>query len=113
MIGGIQEGKRGYGLRFVELGQAGVAFLELLDSPGDGPVKRFLEKEGEGVYQLRLETDDLYGAVKELQSRGIRVILPQPVGGGDKITEPSPDIELAFIHPSSVSGVLVELVKAG
>lgn len=111
VIGSIQRGKRGYGLRFVELGRDGKAFLELVDSPGDGPVKRFLDKRGEGFYQLRLGTDNVYDTVKELQGRGVNVILPQPVDGGDRMSEATPDIDLAFVHPSSAGGVLIELVN--
>jgi hypothetical protein len=112
LMGDIHPGKRGYGLRIADLGDGNSVFLELLDGPSDGPVKRFVERNGEGIYQIRLATDNLYETVKELQRRGMRVILPQPVGGGEPITEPTPDMELAFIHPSSTSGVLVEMVQS-
>lgn len=109
LMSDIYPGKRGYGLRVAELGDGERMFLELLDAPGEGPVRRFLETRGEGLYQIRLETDNLYEAVKELQRRDMEVILPQPVGGGEPIREPTPDISIAFIHPRSTSGVLVEL----
>lgn len=112
LMGEIHSGKRGYGLRIADLGNGDQIFLELLDSPGDGPVKQFLDRNGEGIYQIRLETDNLYETVKELQRRGMKVIMPQPVGGGEPLTEPTPDIDLAFIHPRSTSGVLVEMVQA-
>jgi methylmalonyl-CoA epimerase len=109
LMGEIYPGKRGYGLRVAELGDGKTPYLELLDAPGEGPVRRFLETRGQGLYQIRLETDDLYETIKELQGRGIQVILPQPVGGGAPINEPGRDISIAFIHPRSTSGVLVEL----
>ena len=112
LMGDIHPGKRGYGLRIADLGDGDKIFLELLDSPGEGPVKQFIEHNGEGIYQIRLETDNLYETVKELRRRGLKIILPQPVGGGAPIDEPSLDIELAFIHPRSISGVLVEMVQS-
>lgn len=112
LMGDIHPGKRGYGLRIADLGDGESVFIELLDAPGDGPVKRFLDRNGEGIFQIRFETENLFDTVKELQSRGMKVILPQPVGGGDPITEPTPDMELAFIHPASTSGVLIEMVQS-
>ena len=109
LMGNIHPGERGYGLRIAELGDGENVILELLDSPGDGPVKRFVEKHGPGVYQFRLETDNLYNTVNELQSRGVGVVMPQPVGGGAPTTEPDSNIALAFVHPRSTSGVLIEM----
>lgn len=110
LMGDIHPGQRGYGLRIADLGNGQQVFMELLDSPGPGPIQRFLERRGPGVYQLRLETANLYETVKALRSRGVEVILAQPVGGGPAPTEPDPDISLAFIHPRSTFGVLFELV---
>lgn len=109
LMGDIHEGERGYGLRIAELGDGNNVILELLDSPGPGPVRDFLEKRGEGIYQMRLETDGLYETAKELQSRGVKLVMPQPVGGGARIAEPDPDMSIAFVHPQSTSGVLIEM----
>ena len=109
LMGDIHPGERGYGLRIAELGDGEHVLLELLDSPEPGPVQRFLEKRGPGIYQFRLETDNLRETIKDIQSRDVAVIMPQPVGGGPPITEPNPDIALAFVHPRSTSGVLIEM----
>ncbi|MPZ23460.1 MAG: hypothetical protein GEU28_07930 [Dehalococcoidia bacterium] len=111
LIGEIHQGKRGYGLRFANIGRDGQTFIELLDAEGDGPVRRFLDREGSGVYQIRLETDNLRETVKGLKERGVEVIIAQPVGGGSAPDELTPDTNLAFVHPKSTSGVLIELVE--
>lgn len=109
LMGDIHPGERGYGLRIAELGDGENVLLELLDSPEPGPIRNFLDRRGPGIYQLRLETDGLYRTINELRSRDVRVIMPQPVGGGEPIKEPNEDISIAFVHPSSTSGVLIEM----
>lgn len=109
LMGEIHPGERGYGLRIAELGDGENVILELLDSPEPGPIRNFLDRHGPGIYQLRLQTDGLYNTIKELQSRDVRVVLPQPIGGGDPIKEPDEDISIAFVHPASTSGVLIEM----
>ncbi len=107
----MNPGRRGYGLRLAALGDGESSFLELLDSPEDGPVSRFLARNGPGVYQLRLESENLYETVLQLQKNGVEIVFGQPVGGGPRYTEATPDIELAFVHPRASSGVLIELVR--
>ena len=109
LMGEIHPGERGYGLRIAELGDGENVLLELLDSPEPGPIRNFLNKRGPGIFQLRLETDGLYKTIKELKSREVRVILPQPIGGGEPITVPDEDVSIAFVHPASTSGVLIEM----
>ena len=109
LMGEIRHGVRGYGLRYVELGDGNHNFLELVDSPQPGPVQKFLERRGPGVYQIRLETDNLYETAKSLREQGVEVILAPPEGGGPPPTEPDPEISLAFVHPRSSYGVLIEL----
>lgn len=109
LMGDIHPGERGYGLRIAELGDGEHVFLELLDSPEPGPVQRFLERRGPGIYQLRLETENLYETINALGERGVEVILPQPAGGGPPPAQPDPDISIAFVHPRSTSGVLIEM----
>ena len=85
--------------------KAGETTIELLEptSP-DSPVQRFLEKRGEGLHHLTLETDDLAGQLKKLKAANGDLIDEQPRtgAGGAKI---------AFLHPKSAYGVLVELCE--
>lgn len=81
----------------------GESRIELLE-PTDplSPIAKFLEKRGEGIHHLCFEVEDIEGALRELKARGIRLIdqTPRSGAGGCKI---------AFIHPSSTHGVLIEL----
>lgn len=79
--------------------------VELLEPTGpDTPVGRFLEKRGEGIQQLCFSVGDLIGLLQHLKSNGIRLINETPtIGAGGKL--------IAFVHPSSTGGVLVELTQ--
>ncbi len=77
--------------------------LELLEPTGpDTPVGRFLDKRGPGFHHVCFLVDDIEAAITQLQSRGMRLVDEQPRDGarGSKV---------AFLHPGSTGGVLVEL----
>ncbi len=77
--------------------------IELLEPRGpDTPIGRFLEKRGPGIQQICFRINDLESMIQHLISNGIRMIneTPQQGAGGCLI---------AFVHPSSTGGVLVEL----
>jgi len=80
-----------------------VAKIELLEPTGeDTPIGRFLSKRGPGVQQLCLSVGDLPGLLTYLSENGVRLIDETPrLGAGGK--------QIAFVHPSSTGGVLVEL----
>ena len=85
--------------------KAGETTIELLEptSP-DSPIQRFLEKRGEGLHHLTLETDDLAGQLKKLKAANVGLIDEQPrIGAGGA--------KIAFLHPKSAHGVLVELCE--
>lgn len=84
---------------------AGDAEIELLESTApDGPVGKFIEKNGEGIQHIALRVDNIELALEELKSKGVRLIDEKPRygAGGAKI---------AFIHPKGTSGVLLELCQ--
>ncbi len=83
-------------------GEAGVELLEPL-SP-DSPVGRFLLSRGEGVHHLTLEVDDIEEALRRLRAAGVRF-------AGEAPREGAAGTRVAFLHPSSTGGVLVELVE--
>jgi methylmalonyl-CoA/ethylmalonyl-CoA epimerase len=84
----------------------GGATLELLQpDAGDNPVRRFLGKRGPGIHHVALEVDDLQGLCARLKAAGIRLIDEAPRPGAQGTT-------VAFVHPQSTGGVLVELVQA-
>lgn len=79
--------------------------IELLEPIStDTPVGRFIDRRGVGIQQLAISVDDISETISKLLSMGIKMINTEPqIGhGGNKI---------AFVHPSSSGGVLVELVE--
>lgn len=79
--------------------------LELLESTSpEGPIARFIEKNGEGIQHVALYVENLEGALAELKARGVRLIDEKPrYGAGGK--------NIAFIHPKATGGVLLELCE--
>ena len=78
--------------------------LELIEPVGDGGViGKFIESRGEGIHHLCIEVDDIRKTLADLADKGIRLI----------DTEPRQGIEgmVAFIHPKSMNGVLIELLE--
>ena len=88
---------------FIPVGQAR---LELLESTGPGSsVAKYLEQRGPGIHHITLRVDDLQEALAQLKAHGARLVneTPQPGGEGSLI---------AFIHPKSTGGVLIELKQS-
>jgi methylmalonyl-CoA/ethylmalonyl-CoA epimerase len=77
--------------------------IELLEATDDdSPIRRFIEKRGAGLHHLAILVDDIEAKLKELKAKGFRLIDESPrVGAGGK--------KIAFVHPSSTYGVLLEL----
>jgi methylmalonyl-CoA epimerase len=85
----------------------GESRLELLEPLGEeGPVQRFLASRGQGIHHICLEVDDLPGMIERLIDLGITLLDKQPRRGAHGTL-------VAFVHPKSAGGVLVELVQAG
>jgi LAO/AO transport system kinase len=82
---------------------AGGAALELLEAMApDSPIAKYLANRGAGLHHITLRVDDLAAALERLKARGVRLI--------DEVARPGAHGSLvAFIHPSSAHGVLVEL----
>ena len=81
----------------------GDSTLELLEATrADSPIARFLEKRGPGMHHIALRVDDIVAALAELKGRGVRLIDETPRRGAHGSL-------VAFLHPSSTHGVLVEL----
>jgi methylmalonyl-CoA epimerase len=87
-------------------GEAAGAKLELLEATSsDSPIARFLEKRGPGLHHITLRVDDIHAALAQLEARGTKLIDPRPRPGAEGAL-------VAFIHPSSAHGVLVELKQS-
>lgn len=92
------------GLRLAFL-RAGDAVIELLEpmSP-DATVAKFLERRGEGMHHLSFFVDDMEGALAQAEAAGLSLIDRTPREG-------SHGTEVAFLHPNTLGGVLVELCR--
>jgi methylmalonyl-CoA epimerase len=89
--------------RFVPLGGAA---LELLEATApESAIAKYIEKRGPGLHHITLRVDDIHAALTELRSRGARLVDNQPRPGAEGSL-------VAFIHPASAHGVLVELKQA-
>lgn len=85
----------------------GESRVELVAPTGDDTyVGRFLAKRGPGMHHLALETDDVEAALRELASSGAQLIDETPRRGLF-------GLEVAFVHPNAVHGVLTEVVSSG
>lgn len=81
----------------------GASSLELLEATAaDSTIARYVEKRGPGLHHITLRVDDIEAALAQLKSRGARLIDERPRPGAEGAL-------VAFIHPSSAHGVLVEL----
>ncbi len=84
-------------------GDSGIELVEPLSD--DSPVSRFLEQRGDGLHHISLEVENLAETLTLLKDRNVRLIDEQPRPGAD-------DGLVAFIHPSSTGGVLIELCQS-
>lgn len=87
--------------------QVGESRFELLEPQGeDGPLAKFLAKRGEGLHHVCLGVDDVDAEVERLKGAGFQFVgeAPRPGAGGCRV---------AFIHPKSAGGILVELSSGG
>ena len=82
---------------------AGDALVELLeaDQP-ESPIGKFLEKRGPGIHHICFSVDDLDGTLRKCREAGLRLIDDNPRLGAE-------GKRIAFLHPSSTGGILVEL----
>ncbi|MEJ2079844.1 MAG: methylmalonyl-CoA epimerase [Acidobacteriota bacterium] len=90
----------------VAMMSVGDALIELIEPTDDkSPVASFLEKRGEGIHHISLEVDDLDATLERLKKMNVQLIDKDPRGGAG-------GRRIAFIHPHSTGGVLVELCEA-
>ncbi len=87
---------------FFKVGQTKLELLESTDP--EGSIGKFLEKRGEGVHHLAFATQNLEGALSEVNEKGVNLIDKQPRKGAEGLS-------IAFLHPKSTHGVLTELCE--
>ena len=105
-------GFKAAGYETVEEQKVKVAFLpcgdselELLESTSpDGPIARFIDKNGPGIQHIAIRVDDIDKALEELKEKGVRLIDQTPRYGAG-------NARIAFVHPKATGGVLLELTQ--
>ncbi|MEA2176573.1 MAG: methylmalonyl-CoA/ethylmalonyl-CoA epimerase [Blastocatellia bacterium] len=86
----------------LHIGESHVELLEPTDA--DSPVAKFLEKRGPGIHHIAVRVDNILATLESLKKQGMRLIDEKPrIGAGGCL--------VAFVHPSSAQGVLLELVQ--
>lgn len=85
---------------FFKVGEGGIELLE--PTSPDSTIAKFIEKRGEGVHHLSFEVDDLEAEIARLKQEGFQMIDEKPRVGAD-------GYEIAFLHPKSTNGVLMEI----
>jgi methylmalonyl-CoA/ethylmalonyl-CoA epimerase len=96
--------EQGVRIKMLE-GSGSSAKIELLEPLGPNtPIGRFISKRGEGIQQLAIRVNDIESTITQLIASGVRMIDEHPVEGASGSI-------IAFVHPSSTGGVLVELVE--
>ena len=79
--------------------------IELLEPTSDeSTIAKFIEKRGEGIHHIAYATKNLGESLKEMESKGVRLIDQQPRGGAEGLS-------IAFLHPKSTGSVLTELCE--
>ena len=94
------------GVKIRYLKGSGNTRIELLEPLSEeSPVGRFIDSRGPGVQQIAIDVEDIESMISDLVGIGVRMVSEVPVIGSD-------GLRIAFVHPSSAGGVLIELVES-
>lgn len=105
-------GQSHYKVETVESEQVATSFfrigeskIELLEASGpESPIAKFIEKRGEGIHHIAFEVSDIRAEIERLEAEGFIPLNREPKRGADNKL-------VAFLHPKSANGVLVELCQ--
>lgn len=95
-------GSEGVKTSFFKVGPNKIELLEAT-SP-DSPIAKFIERKGEGIHHIAFEVDNIESEIQRLKSSGFVVLNEKPKHGADNKL-------VAFLHPKSTNGVLIELCQ--
>jgi len=85
--------------------QVGPNKIELLEATNpNSPIAKFIEKRGEGIHHIAFEVDDVQAEIARLKAEGFVLLHEVPKDGADNKS-------IAFLHPKSTNGVLIELCQ--
>lgn len=102
--------KNDYKIENVESQKVNVAIFEFLSfniellegTSDDSPIKKFIDKNGEGIHHIAFEVDNIRSELERLKTIGFRLINEEPIKGAEGKL-------IAFLHPKSTNNVLIEL----
>ena len=92
----------GVSTSFFQVGETKVELLEA--TRADSPIAKFVAKRGEGIHHIAFDVDDIRAEIARLKAEGFEVLNEEPKAGADNKL-------VAFLHPRSTNGVLVELCQ--
>jgi len=87
---------------FFLVGQTKIELLESTDP--EGPIGKFIEKKGEGLHHIAFAVENIEAGLKQAEKEGIKLIDTKPRKGAE-------GLDIAFFHPKSTSGVLIEICE--
>jgi methylmalonyl-CoA/ethylmalonyl-CoA epimerase len=87
---------------FFKVGENKIELLQATQK--DSPIAKFIAKKGEGIHHIAFDVDDIESEIKRLTDLGFIVLNEKPKQGADKKL-------VAFLHPKSTNGVLIELCQ--
>lgn len=94
--------EQGVRIAMLPIGETHIELLEPLSQ--DSPVGKFLDKRGPGIHHVAIEVEDIRASLADLKEKGARLIDETPRRGARGCL-------VAFVHPASANGVLLELVQ--
>jgi methylmalonyl-CoA/ethylmalonyl-CoA epimerase len=97
------EDYQGMKIGFIPVGDSSIELLQ--DVSGSSAIKKYLDKNCEGIHHIAFEVDDIYQAVAELKEKGVKLIDETPRLGAHGMT-------IAFMHPKGTHGILMELCQS-
>jgi methylmalonyl-CoA/ethylmalonyl-CoA epimerase len=87
---------------FFMVGQTKIELLESTDP--EGPIAKFVEKKGEGIHHIAFAVNNISEQLKHAEKKGVSLIDTEPRKGAE-------GLYVAFLHPKSTAGVLIELCE--
>jgi methylmalonyl-CoA epimerase len=97
-----QVDEQGVRVAMLTIGESRIELLE--PTRPDSPIEKFMTKRGEGIHHIAIRVDNIEEALERLKTAGVRLIDETPRRGAH-------NTRIAFVHPSSTHGVLMELVE--
>jgi methylmalonyl-CoA epimerase len=95
---------QGVKVAMLPIGESRIELLEPISE--ESPIQKFMTKRGEGIHHIAVQVDNIHEALERLKAAGARLIDSTPRKGAH-------DSLIAFVHPASTNGVLLELVQHG